>query len=140
MVGCFLIHLNWFQVYWSLVLKELSVQFRRVPKCILDTCDRSKHGGEWLPGSDLNIAECCILPTAYPRKPDDGLAIVWRDEDNDSHVNQITLQELREQVMYGFICLLRSPSLNISNFVAPRSTLLHCCCWSPIVLTKQQKV
>ncbi|XP_052205959.1 probable CoA ligase CCL12 isoform X2 [Diospyros lotus] len=86
-------------VYWSLVLKELSVQFRRVPKCILDTCDRSKHGGEWLPGSVLNIAECCILPSAYPRKPDDGLAIVWRDEDNDSHVNQITLQELREQVM-----------------------------------------
>ncbi|PSR90259.1 Acyl-activating enzyme 18, peroxisomal like [Actinidia chinensis var. chinensis] len=88
------------EVYWSFILKELSIQFREPPKCILDTSDKSKHGGTWLPGSVLNIAECCILPTNYPSKQDDSLAIVWRDEGcDDSQVNQMTLKELREQVM-----------------------------------------
>ena len=92
-----------FQVYWSFILKELSIQFREPPKCILDTSDKSKHGGTWLAGSVLNIAECCILPTNYPSKQDDSLAIVWRDEGcDDSQVNQMTLKELREQVMYAF--------------------------------------
>ncbi|RVW48646.1 putative acyl-activating enzyme 18, peroxisomal [Vitis vinifera] len=61
------------EVYWSMVLKELSVLFHRAPRCILDTTDKSKHGGTWLPGAVLNIAECCLLP--------------------------MTLKELREQVM-----------------------------------------
>ncbi|XP_028051510.1 probable acyl-activating enzyme 18, peroxisomal isoform X3 [Camellia sinensis] len=88
------------EVYWSFILKELSIQFREVPNCILDTSDKSKHGGTWLPGSVLNIAECCLQATKYPRKQDDSLAIVWRNEDcDDSHVNQMTLKELREQVM-----------------------------------------
>ncbi|GFZ18245.1 acyl-activating enzyme 18 [Actinidia rufa] len=88
------------EVYWSFILKELSIQFREPPKCILDTSDKSKHGGTWLAGSVLNIAECCILPTNYPSKQDDSLAIVWRDEGcDDSQVNQMTLKELREQVM-----------------------------------------
>ncbi|GMP92103.1 hypothetical protein CsSME_00042473 [Camellia sinensis var. sinensis] len=88
------------EVYWSFILKELSIQFREVPNCILDTSDKSKHGGTWLPGSVLNIAECCLQATNYPRKQDDSLAIVWRNEDcDDSHVNQMTLKELREQVM-----------------------------------------
>ncbi|KAF7120580.1 hypothetical protein RHSIM_Rhsim13G0231200 [Rhododendron simsii] len=88
------------EVYWSLVLKELSIQFREAPKCILDTSDKSKHGGSWLPGSVLNIAECCLMSTNYPRKEDNSLAIVWRDENcDDSQVNQMTLKELREQVM-----------------------------------------
>ncbi|KAK2972566.1 hypothetical protein RJ640_022417, partial [Escallonia rubra] len=89
------------QVYWSIVLKELSILFREPPNCILDTSDKSKHGGTWLPGSVLNIAECCLLPSNYPAKKDDGIAIVWRDEGcDDSNVNQMTLKELREQVMF----------------------------------------
>lgn len=90
------------QAYWSIVLKELSVSFREAPKCILDTSDKSKHGGTWLPGSALNIAECCLLPRNHPRKEDSDLAVVWRDEGSeDSHINHITLQELRQQVMYA---------------------------------------
>ncbi|XP_061372767.1 probable CoA ligase CCL12 [Gastrolobium bilobum] len=88
------------QVYWSLVLKELSVSFVEAPRCILDTSDPSKHGGTWLPGSVLNIAECCLQPTSHPSKQDDSLAIVWRDEGfDDSQVNHITLKQLRHQVM-----------------------------------------
>ena len=63
----------------------------------------SKHGGTWLPGSVLNIAECCLHSSSYPRKQDDSLAIVWRDDwCDDSPVNQMTLKELREKVMYDF--------------------------------------
>ncbi|XP_030508232.2 probable CoA ligase CCL12 isoform X1 [Cannabis sativa] len=88
------------EVYWSIALKELSVSFQEEPKCILDKSDKSKHGGSWLPGAVLNIAECCLLPTSYPRKDDDSLAIVWRDEgSDDSSVNLITLKQLREQVI-----------------------------------------
>ncbi|XP_034688342.1 probable acyl-activating enzyme 18, peroxisomal isoform X2 [Vitis riparia] len=88
------------EVYWTMVLKELSVLFHRAPRCILDTTDKSKHGGTWLPGAVLNIAECCLLPVSYLRKHDNSLAVVWRDEGNDdSPVNQMTLKELREQVM-----------------------------------------
>lgn len=89
------------EVYWSIVLKELSILFRKAPKCILDTSDKSKLGGTWLSGSILNIAECCLMPTNYPNKQDDSLAIVWRDEGyDDSSVNRMTLKELREQVMF----------------------------------------
>ncbi|KAJ1426093.1 Ubiquitin-conjugating enzyme E2 [Sesbania bispinosa] len=70
------------------------------PKCILDTSDPSKHGGTWLPGSVLNIADCCLQPSSHPNKQDDSLAIVWRDEGfDDSEVNRITLKQLRQQVM-----------------------------------------
>lgn len=87
-------------VYWSIVLKELSVIFRESPRCIVDTTDKSKHGGSWLPGSVLNIAECCLIPMNHPSKQDDSLAVVWRDEgSDDSPVNQMTLKELRKQVM-----------------------------------------
>ncbi|KAK6235716.1 hypothetical protein QUC31_019452 [Theobroma cacao] len=88
------------EVYWSIILKELSVIFHESPKCILDTADGSRPGGTWLPGSVLNIAECCLLPSSHPRKEDDSFAVVWRDEGNDdSDVNRMTLKELREQVM-----------------------------------------
>ncbi|XP_015878808.2 probable CoA ligase CCL12 [Ziziphus jujuba] len=88
------------EAYWEILVKELSVSFHQAPKCILDRTDKSKHGGTWLPGSVLNIAECCLLPTSHPRKTDDSLAIVWRDEGfDDSNVNHMTLKELREQVM-----------------------------------------
>ncbi|XVF04549.1 hypothetical protein REPUB_Repub05bG0093100 [Reevesia pubescens] len=88
------------EVYWSIILKELSVIFHESPKCILDTTDKSRPGGTWLSGSVLNIAECCLLPSNHPRKEDDSCAIVWRDEGNDdSNVNRMTLKELREQVM-----------------------------------------
>lgn len=91
-----------YQVYWSIVLKEIAVSFIEAPKCILDTSDKSKHGGTWLPGSVLNIAMCCLLPRDHPKKDDSSVAIVWRDEGfDDSKVNQMTLKELREQVMYA---------------------------------------
>ena len=93
------------QEYWSIVLKELSVSFIEAPRCILDTSDPSKRLGTWLPGSVLNIAECCLLPTAHPNKPDDSLAIIWRDEgSDDSEVNHLTLKQLRQEVMYALIC------------------------------------
>nr|KYP45727.1 Acetyl-coenzyme A synthetase 1 [Cajanus cajan] len=89
-----------FSLYWPLVLKELSVSFVEPPKCILDTSDPSKHGGTWLPGSVLNIADCCLQPSSHPYKSDDSVAIVWRDEGfDDSRVNQISLKQLRHQVM-----------------------------------------
>ncbi|CAL0329664.1 unnamed protein product [Lupinus luteus] len=88
------------QVYLSLVLKELSVSFVEPPKCFLDTSDPSKHGGTWLPGSVLNIADCCLQPSEHPNKGDDSIAIIWRDEGfDDSDVNRITLKQLRQQVM-----------------------------------------
>ncbi|KAK7247118.1 hypothetical protein RIF29_41995 [Crotalaria pallida] len=88
------------QVYWSLVVKELSVSFVKAPKCVLDTSDPSKHGGTWLPGSVLNIADCCLQPSAHPNKQDDSVAIIWRDEGfDDSEVNRVTLKQLRQQVM-----------------------------------------
>uniref|UniRef100_A0A2C9W7A7 AMP-dependent synthetase/ligase domain-containing protein n=1 Tax=Manihot esculenta TaxID=3983 RepID=A0A2C9W7A7_MANES len=87
------------EVYWSLILRELSIVFHEVPKCILDTSNKSKQGGNWLPGSVLNIAECCLHPASHPRKNDDSVAIVWRDESDNSKVNHLTLKELREQVM-----------------------------------------
>ncbi|CAJ2677435.1 unnamed protein product [Trifolium pratense] len=89
------------EVYWSLVLKELSISFVQPPNCILDTSsDPSKHGGTWLPGSVLNIADCCLQPSSHPNKQDDSIAIVWRDEGfDDSEVNHITLKQLRQQVM-----------------------------------------
>ncbi|XP_019460987.1 PREDICTED: probable acyl-activating enzyme 18, peroxisomal [Lupinus angustifolius] len=89
------------QVYWSLILKELSVSFVEPPKCILDTSDPSKHGGTWLPGSVLNVADCCLQPSAHPNKQDDSIAIIWRDEGfDDAEVNRISLKQLRQQVMF----------------------------------------
>lgn len=71
----------------------------------MDTSDKSKHGGTWLPGAVLNIADCCIQPSIHPRKEDNGAAIVWREESDDdsSRVKSMTLQELRAQVMYAHI-------------------------------------
>lgn len=91
-----------FQEYWSIILNELSVNFIMKPKCILDTSNKSKHGGTWLPGSTLNIADCCLQPNNYLKKQDDSIAIIWRDEScDDSDVEFMTLKQLREQVMYA---------------------------------------
>ncbi|KAI5384984.1 probable CoA ligase CCL12 isoform X2 [Lathyrus oleraceus] len=90
------------EVYWSLILKELSISFVQPPNRILDTSSNpSKHGGTWLPGSVLNIADCCLQPSSRPNKQDDSVAIVWRVEgfDDDSEVNRMTLKQLRQQVM-----------------------------------------
>ncbi|PKI73635.1 hypothetical protein CRG98_006009 [Punica granatum] len=89
------------EVYWSIVLKEIAVKFEAPPRCILDTADKSKHGGTWLPGAVLNIAECCLQPSNHPRKEDNSAAIVWREErdDDSSTVKCMTLRELRERVM-----------------------------------------
>lgn len=88
------------EIYWPLVLKELSVWFREAPRCVLDDTDESKPGGTWFPGSVFNIAECCVLPTSYPRKMDNNVAIVWREEGCDDHpVSRLSLKDLREQVM-----------------------------------------
>ncbi|KAI3461883.1 hypothetical protein Pfo_018546 [Paulownia fortunei] len=88
------------EIYWLHILNELSIQFSVPPKCILDTSDKSKHGGTWLPGAILNIADCCLQSNNYLKKQDNSLAIVWRDEGRDDHdVEHMTLKELREQVM-----------------------------------------
>lgn len=89
------------EVYWSIVLKEIAILFHTPPRCILDTTTHnSKQGGTWLPGSLLNIAECCLLPTSYPRKHENDVAVLWRDEGfDDSPVNHITLKDFRQQVM-----------------------------------------
>ncbi|CAN0901436.1 Probable CoA ligase CCL12 [Linum grandiflorum] len=87
------------EVYWSIVLQQLAVAFHGKPKCILDTSDESKPGGAWLPGAVMNIANCCLQPASHPVKNDDSIAIVWRDETDSSVINQMTLKELRQQVM-----------------------------------------
>ncbi|EOY32310.1 Acyl-activating enzyme 18 [Theobroma cacao] len=88
------------EVYWSIVLKELSVVFRESPRSILDKSNKSKPSGTWLPGAVVNIAECCLLPSSHTKKQDDSCAIVWREEGCDNlDVNHIMLKELREQVM-----------------------------------------
>lgn len=88
------------EIYWSLILKELSIWFREPPRRILDETDKSKPGGTWFPGAVLNISECCLVPTSHPRKMDNSLAIVWREEGaDDLPVSQLTLKQLRQQVM-----------------------------------------
>lgn len=88
------------EVYWSIVLQEFQIKFHKDPKCILDTGDKTKHSGRWLPGAVLNIAECCLLPSDVLKRQDDRVAIVWRDEGfDDSPINSLTLKELRDQVM-----------------------------------------
>jgi hypothetical protein len=87
-----------------MVIKELTVKFQQKPKSMLDTSDRSKKGGTWLPGAVLNIAECCLLPWPSKNRTDDSTAIVWRDEGLDDYpVNRMSLKELRSQVMYVFL-------------------------------------
>lgn len=72
--------------------------FHTPPRCILD---KSKPGGTWLLDAVLNIAECCLMPSSHLKKEDDSVAVVWRNEGfDDSPVNQMTLKQLREQVMY----------------------------------------
>ncbi|KAF3782449.1 putative acyl-activating enzyme 18 [Nymphaea thermarum] len=88
------------QVYWSLILKELSIIFHEGPKLIIDASDRRKNAVTWLPGSRLNIAECCLSPMDSLGKVDDGVAIIWRNEGEDEGpVKHMTLSELRSQVM-----------------------------------------
>ncbi|KAL5210603.1 hypothetical protein ABZP36_006226 [Zizania latifolia] len=88
------------EVYWSMVLKEISVKFQQEPKSILDTSDKSRKGGTWFQGAVLNIAECCLLPWPSLNRTDDSTAIVWRDEGLDDYpVNRMSLKELRSQVI-----------------------------------------
>ncbi|CAI9761346.1 unnamed protein product [Fraxinus pennsylvanica] len=88
------------EIYWSIILNELSLNFAVAPKCILDTSNKSKPGGTWLPGSALNIADCCLQSNKYLKKEDDSLAIVWRSEGfDDQNVDHMTLKQLREKVM-----------------------------------------
>ncbi|ERN00643.1 hypothetical protein AMTR_s02694p00003350, partial [Amborella trichopoda] len=87
-------------IYWSIVLRELSLTFHRGPERILNTGDSSRHRGIWLQGSLLNIAECCLLPMENLNKHDDNVAVVWRDEGlDDFPINHMTLRELRGQAM-----------------------------------------
>uniref|UniRef100_A0A1D1Z1X9 4-coumarate--CoA ligase n=1 Tax=Anthurium amnicola TaxID=1678845 RepID=A0A1D1Z1X9_9ARAE len=88
------------EVYWGIVLQELSVKFQEGPRCILDTSSEFKHGATWLPGSILNIAECCLLPMNSTKKTDDSTVIIWRNEgEDDLPVNSLSLKELQNQVM-----------------------------------------
>uniref|UniRef100_R7WCC2 4-coumarate--CoA ligase n=1 Tax=Aegilops tauschii TaxID=37682 RepID=R7WCC2_AEGTA len=88
------------EVYWKIVLKELSIKFLQEPMSILDASDKSKKGGTWFPGAVLNIAECCLLPRPSQNRTDESTAIVWRDEGFDHYpVNRMSLKELRTLVM-----------------------------------------
>ncbi|KAK8962077.1 putative acyl-activating enzyme 18, peroxisomal [Platanthera guangdongensis] len=88
------------EVYWSIVVKELSVTFHNEPSSILDTSDKFMDSGTWFPNAVLNIAESCLLPSNSPKKTDESLAMVWRNEvSDDSPVSKLSLKELREQVM-----------------------------------------
>uniref|UniRef100_A0A0D9W0C5 4-coumarate--CoA ligase n=1 Tax=Leersia perrieri TaxID=77586 RepID=A0A0D9W0C5_9ORYZ len=88
------------EVYWSMVLKQLSVKFQQEPKSILDASDKSRKGGTWFQGAVLNIAESCLLPWPLRNRTDDSTAIVWRDEGLDDYpVNRISLKDLRNQVI-----------------------------------------
>ncbi|XP_065005682.1 probable CoA ligase CCL12 isoform X1 [Musa acuminata AAA Group] len=88
------------EVYWSAVIKELSVVFHEAPKSVLDTSENSKNGGAWFPGAVLNIAECCLLPMESQKRTDESVAILWRNEgSDDSSINYLSLKELRNQVM-----------------------------------------
>lgn len=90
------------QMYWPLILNELSIQFYEPPKCVVDTSDKHKHGGTWLPGAVLNVADCCLQPSTHMNKYDNNVAIMWRNEGcEDCDVEHLTLKELREQVMYA---------------------------------------
>ncbi|KAA0040067.1 putative acyl-activating enzyme 18, peroxisomal [Cucumis melo var. makuwa] len=85
------------EIYWSIVLQELSVTFQKAPRCILDRTE--KPNGRWLPDSMLNIAECCLRSSSRLLRDDNSLAIVWRDEGCDnSNVNHMTLKQLRDKV------------------------------------------
>lgn len=114
------------QIYWQFILNELSVQFTVPPKCILDLSDKTKHGGTWLPGAVLNIADCCLKPSSYQKKHDDSLAVVWRQEGRDDHdVERMTLKELREQVMYGLSHLALLIILSLLNSDAQKFRIKH---------------
>ena len=69
----------------------------------------------------------CKLPE---KKHDNSLAVVWRDEGNDdSPVNQMTLKELREQVMYDFYDIPLFPPHSLSMYSGIVSLLfLFCLC------------
>jgi len=131
----FTVEIVFYQIYWSIVLKELSVWFHEAPRCILDERDDSKPGGTWFPGSVLNIAECCLLPTSYPRKMDSSVAIVWREEGRDDDpVCHLTLRDVRDQVMYALTYL--SPSFPSQHFFGVFGTGFHVPDWSFIVLLR----
>ncbi|KAJ8499893.1 hypothetical protein OPV22_010445 [Ensete ventricosum] len=88
------------EIYWSAVIKELSVVFHEAPKSVLDTSEKSKNGGAWFPGAVLNIAECCLLPMESQKRTDESVAILWKMEgSDDSPINYLSLKELRNQVM-----------------------------------------
>ncbi|XLR22214.1 hypothetical protein S83_050114 [Arachis hypogaea] len=84
--------------------------YLELPRCILDTSDPSKHGS----------------------KPDDSLAIVWRDEGfDDTDLNHITLKQLRQLVnaviIYLAIVLAGCGVVSIADSFAPKeiATCLH---------------
>ncbi|KAG6528774.1 hypothetical protein ZIOFF_010959 [Zingiber officinale] len=88
------------EVYWSIMIKELSVVFQSAPTSILDTSDNSNASGTWFPGAVLNIAECCIQPVDFQKKTDESAAILWRNEGfDDFPINYLSLKDLRNQVM-----------------------------------------
>lgn len=81
-------------VYWPIVLNELSLHFYKEPECVFRPPDKSRPGGYWLPGAVLNAAECCLLPKASRGKTDSSKAIVWRRE-GKTELQSMTYGELR---------------------------------------------
>lgn len=90
------------QVYWNIVLEELSLKFHKRPSHILKSDEttflgESCPGGRWLPGAVLNAAECCLQIDSKARALE--AAILWRDEgQDDSPIRSLTIGELRERV------------------------------------------
>lgn len=85
------------EIYWSLVLNEMSIQFHIPPKCIYTPSDASRPNGTWLQGAYLNVAECCLSVKPSIGKLDTSTAIIWRDEGHTS-LHSMTYAELRASV------------------------------------------
>lgn len=81
--------------YFPEVWADESLVFHQQPRCFLDTS--KLPGGAWLPGAQLNVAECCL--TAKGAKSDSSIAIVYRDEgDEELPVRRLTLSQFRANV------------------------------------------
>jgi acetyl-CoA synthetase len=73
------------EAFWKLIIGKLGIQFRKECSQIMDL-PRGPEFPQWLPGSELNIADSCFLA------PNDTTAIVYREMDDD--LSRMTYGEL----------------------------------------------
>ncbi|MCO5560217.1 hypothetical protein L7F22_013828 [Adiantum nelumboides] len=85
------------EIYWPLVMNELSIHFQVPPNRIFTVPDASYPNGTWLQGAVLNAAESCLLTKPSIGKLDVNKAIIWRDEGHTS-LHCMTYSELRASV------------------------------------------